>query len=122
MATLELPVGVESVEVKVFGNTDLPFDGKMWIKKWTQQERTSRAVKRTLKLLGTIFACSLIGLFVHILLLVILPGLFLTVVGAFPLFLYFKGEEVTFFHVEGTCPFLSGNRKTSTLSRRKGSG
>lgn len=84
--------------------------GSVAFKKWQDQERRSRALKRTLKLVGTIFACSLIGLFVHILLIVIIPGLFLTLVAAAPIFMKLSGEDATFFYVEGDCPYCKQKR------------
>ncbi|MGZ3709261.1 MAG: hypothetical protein ACXWPM_11025 [Bdellovibrionota bacterium] len=102
---MPLPNGTETLSAKILGGSGENFDATMIIKRWSDQERKSRARKRTFRILGTIFACSLIGLFVHILLLVIIPGLFITMIAAFPLFLRLRGEEITFFRVDGPCPY-----------------
>ena len=109
---LILPEGLETLPVRVQGNSGESFDGVMAIKKWSALERRSRAVRRTGRIVGTIFACSLIGLFVHILLLVIIPTLCLTVLAAYPLFAKFLGEDATFFKVDAECPYC---KTTKTL-------
>lgn len=110
--SLTLPEGVEFTPVKILSNSGESLSGSLAFKKWTDHERRSRAARRTAKIIGTIFACSLIGLFVHILLLIIIPGLFVTILAAFPLFIKLSNEDATFFYVEGSCPYC---KKKQTL-------
>ena len=102
---LVLPEGLENLPVRVQGNSAESFEGTVFVKKWSHTERRARAMKRTLKIVGSIFACSLIGLFVHILLLVIIPTLCLTMLAVYPLLAKFMGEDATFFKVESQCPY-----------------
>jgi hypothetical protein len=106
----KLPDHLEFVKVKILGNSSEEYEGSMAMKRWDQKERRSRALRRTGRIVGTVFACSLIGLFVHILLLVIIPTLLLTTVIALPLFFRFMGEESSFFYVEGHCPYCGTQR------------
>jgi len=96
---------MEDIEVQISQNSGNMTSGLMTIRKWPLAERRSRAFKRTFKIVGTVYACSLVGLFVHILLLVILPTLFLTTIAAVPMFMKFLGEEVTFSEVKGPCSY-----------------
>ena len=105
-----LPVGLETLSVRVQGNSGESYDGTMTVKKWSDLERRSRAIRRTAKIVGTIFACSMIGLFVHILLLVIIPTLCLTALATYPMLAKFMGEEATFFKVESLCPYCKTSK------------
>lgn len=99
-----LPEGIALRTARIIGPSGDETEGRIAIKEWSEKERRSRAAKKTAKIVAAVFAFSLIGLFVHILLIVIVPTLFLTMIGSFPLYLKFKGEESTFYYVEGQCP------------------
>lgn len=98
------PDGCRPIEVEVRGSGDATTRGLALVKEWTQVERQRRALTRTGKIVGTILACSLIGLFVHILLLFIIPLLLATMVGALPLYFRFASEDATWFKIDGECP------------------
>lgn len=103
-STIVLPDGVEHLPAIISGISDKTTTGKITIKKWSDSERKSRAFKKTFKIVGTIFACSLIGLFVHILLVIIIPTLIITLLATVPLYLKNIRESVSFFYVDGECP------------------
>ena len=105
MSEAILPTGTENIPIRISSNSGETFDGTLVIKRWTDQETRKRALKRTLKIVGTVFACSLIGLFVHILLLLIIPTLLLTVILSFSIYLRLARENATFFFANGTCPY-----------------
>lgn len=101
----QLPEGLEAVPVRIIDSSGAELEGTMSLKRWTPKERQSRALRRTGKILGTIFLISLIGLFVHILLLVIVPALIIALLAAAPLYARFSKEDITFFKVVGKCPY-----------------
>lgn len=85
--------------------------GEVTYQAWTIQEAKKRALKKTLKIVGSIFAVSLIGLFVHILLLVIVPALIITLLAAVPLYLKWSNENATFSSAQGYCPQCKAEKK-----------
>ena len=101
---IALPEGCKRIDVILRGSGEMPTAGVALVKEWTSVERQHRAILRTGKIVGTILACSLVGLFVHILLLFIIPLLLATIAGALPLYLRFAGEDSTWFKIEGECP------------------
>jgi hypothetical protein len=109
MKSVELPPGTESVAVQVTGGSLEIIDGKMWVKNWSPHERSSRALRQTGRIVGTVFACSLIGLVVHLLLLFIVPTLLLTVAGSLPYFLKIRSQKSTFFGVDARCPYCKAD-------------
>lgn len=102
---------LETLPATLLSNSNETYAATLAIRRWSDSERRSRAFRRTFKIVGTICACSLIGLFVHILLLVILPALVLTFIFAFPLFQKFLGEDATLVWVEGQCPYCKGDKQ-----------
>lgn len=101
---ITVPEDAKKSAITLIDNQGKSYPGFAWIKDWSPQERRSRARKKTFKIVGTILAGSLIGLFVHILLIIIVPAVFITLVGAAPLYSRFLKEESTFFQVEAPCP------------------
>jgi len=105
-----IPEGCQRIEVTLRGSGDRSTPGVALVKVWSPVERQHRAITRTGRIVGAILACSLIGLFVHILLLFIIPLLLATIAGALPLYLRFAAEESTWFKVEGECPNCTGGK------------
>jgi len=106
-----LPEGLEFQTIEIQSNSGEAQIAKVAFKKWSEKECNTRALKKTSKIVGTILACSLIGLFVHILLVVIIPAVFITIVGSFPLYLKFKNESSTVYYAQGSCPSCHFNGK-----------
>jgi len=84
---------------------------KLYYKSWDPAQRKKRALKKTGKIVGTIMAVSSIGLFVHILLIVILPLLLATLLISIPLYFKFANEKANFYAVDGPCPKCKSNEK-----------
>ena len=103
------PDGLKFVPVQLTNYPEI--QGTLAYRSWSPAERRQRAFKRTGKIIGMVFGCSLIGLFVHILLLIIIPGLFITLILTAPTFLKFLGEEESFFYVEAKCPHCQAEGK-----------
>ena len=102
--TTPLPEGLEFQTIEIQSNSGEVKEAEVAFKKWSEKECNKRAFKKTTKIVGTILACSLIGLFVHILLVVIIQAVFITVIGSFPLYLKFKNENSTIYYAKGQCP------------------
>lgn len=119
MKEIEIPDGTEEIPVRITGGSIEVYDGTLVIKRWTLQEARSRALKRTLRIVGIVCAFSLIGLVVHILLLLIIPVLAITILGSVIMFSQLCGETTSFFFANSICP---GCRKTQRLKPYMGTG
>lgn len=102
----------QTLSVEVFGSTPEPVSGNMTLETWSPSEANTRARKKIFKIVGTILLCSLIGTIVHLLLLIIIPTLFVTLIVSFPLYMKWSDELVTCIGVDATCPSC---KKTVTL-------
>ncbi|MBN21189.1 MAG: hypothetical protein CL678_07865 [Bdellovibrionaceae bacterium] len=103
-----LPEGLIWKNATLLNSSGESFDAKAAVKEWDDSERKSRAIKRTFKIVGGILGVSLIGLFVHILLIVIIPTVILTLMGSVFLYLRFLDETATVYY------FRSENPKINT--------
>lgn len=83
----------------------------MLLESWTPAEANARARKKVFRIVGTVLACSLIGTIVHLLLLIIVPALFITLIAAFPVYMKWSGERLTCVDVDGTCPSCKTHQK-----------
>ena len=83
--------------------------GSVITQRWTDQERTSRAFRKTGKIGGIALAISSLGLVIHILLLVIIPSLLITMIALIPIFLKIQAEKASFVSAEGVCPYCKLN-------------
>ena len=97
------PVLTRSVQVR--SNSGNSFSGTLHYQEWPEDLRGPRARGKTLKIVGTLLGISCIGLFVHILLIVMIPLAILTLFASYPMYLFFKGDAVTFTHISGQCPY-----------------
>ncbi len=97
--------GAEVISVVILDNARKEYPAKMMIKRWTDRERRRRAWNRSFKIIGTLFACSLLGLFIHPILFIIVPAWLALLFSFAPLFTKFLGETVTFYTVDGYCTF-----------------
>ncbi len=102
---------IKTIPVTILANTGERHQGSLSLREWTDHERKSRALKKTFKILGSIFGVSLIGLFVHILLIIILPALLVTLLASYPMYLKFSSEKNTIQEINGYCPTCKKNSK-----------
>ena len=95
----------KTVPIQIISKSGEVFDGDLNLYLFSDQERKTLAFKKTGKIVGSIFLFSLIGLFIHILLVVIIPILILTLILSYPLYLKFSSEKNKIQSIQGFCPY-----------------
>jgi len=98
------PKKFETKKIKLNGNDPDQETGEIFFTSWTEQEAKKRALKKTIRIIGSIYGVSLIGLFVHILLPILIPTNIIATLVAIPLYLKWSNERATFSHATGYCP------------------
>jgi hypothetical protein len=99
------------LSVNIFGNQPDPTTGQMTIQVWSEAEAKKRARQKIFKILKILFGCSLIGLFLHLLLLLIIPTLILALIASIPLYGRLSSETQSCLEVHGICPGCKSEQK-----------
>jgi hypothetical protein len=99
----------ETIPITIPDDKDGNRTGSVIVQRWTDKERTSRALRKTARIGGIALAISSLGLVIHILLLVIIPGFLIAMLSLIFIFLKTQGEKATFASAEGVCPFCKLN-------------
>ena len=107
MSTDNFPSGLTFKDIKISGNSDESFSGKLAYKEWPETELKKVALKRTTKISGTI-ALVLIPGFLIPLVHFGIAVLFIANIGV-AVWLYGKylSEKSTIFYADGKCPSCS---------------
>lgn len=92
------------ISVQLYGNSPEPFFGTMHLQYWEPREAQARARKRIFKILRTLFVCSLIGLVLHLLLLIIVPTLLIVSILSIPVYFKWSSELLSCLSIQGVCP------------------
>ena len=98
------PTDLSKMSGKLQTSAGEEFPVDVYYRNWNNEERRKRAFKKTSKIIGMIFVGCIPALFVHILLLIAIPTLFVASLASIPLFMKFLNEKSNFFYAKGSCP------------------